>query len=149
MMCVLIPMVFLVVALACSALEPQEATGSSDEGLARIRKVLTAPAIQLPAPTPELTFRVGIVERGRIFGSTLDRLNLPNEPVPPGGPYAFEQRQLLGNPWAGQPLIKVDMLPLVSAVVSKARSAYAGRATRAARIEVEQSLQEFCATNDC
>ena len=87
------------------------------------------------------TFRTEI--RGRRLETVLDGLDFRAGPVPPEGLYAFEQAQLLGNPWAGRP-IAVNILPLVQAAHRAISHARHDRAERAARKEVQRALTEFC-----
>ncbi len=138
----------LLAALAISMLDPQEtqAPAPADPSLARIRAALSTPDV-LVVSEPIPMFRIRIVDRPLILGTTLTGWDFSKEPVPPGGLHAFEMRRVQGgNPWSGQPLIKFDVLPLILGGVKRTRAAYAARG---ARIEVEQSLQEFCAAHDC
>ncbi|MBM3770902.1 MAG: hypothetical protein FJW27_06375 [Acidimicrobiia bacterium] len=132
-----------VVALAVQG----QPSASGDEDLTRIRRALSAPAKRLDLVDIEPDFRARVDERR----SRLDGLLPPPQPMvppPPGGLYQFEQRQL-GNPWAGQPLVKVDVLPLIMGAIRHMRSAYRGHLERAARDLVIAELADFCAVNSC
>jgi hypothetical protein len=142
-------MLLLAAALAVAVAEAQEPVEPTDPRLARIRQALATPAIQLSPANPEPTFRVGIVGQQLLLAGPSDWSRPPAEPPIPGGLYAFEQRQRLGNPWAGQPLIKVDVLPVVGVLLDALRAAGRERALRQARREVATALEEFCASADC
>lgn len=133
---------------AVMALAAQGQPSSSDDAdLARIRRGLSAPAARLDLLDIEPDFRARVDERR----ARLDGLLPPPQPMvsrPPGGLYQFEQRQL-GNPWAGQPLVKVDVLPLIMGAIRHLRSAYRGHLERAARDLVIAELADFCAVNSC
>jgi hypothetical protein len=119
--------------------------------LSRIRQALETQSHLLK---PDVTQRTQPTFRAEIRGpkveTVFDRLDFRTGPVPPGGLYAFEQAQLLGNPWAGRPIIEVNVLPLVQAAhraVSKARH---DRAERTAHEDVQRTLIEFCENqNNC
>jgi len=112
--------------------------------VARIREALanapTDPFINLRTPAQ---FRVSIVERPRFF-------DLPpasdwrGGPIPPGGLYAYEQRQQIG-PSLAQPLISIDVLPIASLLAASVRSASRARALEAARNEVRREIAMYCA----
>lgn len=70
-------------------------------------------------------------------------------PRVPGGLYDFELRQLLGNPWAGVPLVKIDVLPFMSKAVDAIEGGYKAHLARAAREEVRSELANFCEANGC
>ena len=72
----------------------------------------------------------------------LEGLDFRAGPVPLEGVYAFEQAQVLGNPWAGR-AVAVNILPLVQAAHRAIRNARRGRAERAAQEEVQRALIEF------
>jgi len=90
----------------------------------------------LPAAQPQ--FRVNIVERQR-FG---DRV-LPDfrgGTVPPGGLYAYEQRQRIGPPMA-QALVVRDITQIASAVVGAIREAIrSGRVSKLGGLLVRPKL---------
>jgi len=76
--------------------------------------------------------------------AVFDALDFNGGPVPPGGSYAFEQRRrLFGDPWAGQAMIQVNVLPLVEAAYRAISSARHDHAERAAHDEVQRALIEF------
>jgi hypothetical protein len=114
--------------------------------LARIRQALSQPD-RLQRRNIEPTFRVAIQER------TWDRVgNNPNtreQPAPPGGLYGFEQRQRLGNPWANQPLIQIDMLPMAGRIIQSVKDARHAASEREAHEEVLRALSAFCSVNIC
>jgi len=114
--------------------------------LSRIRQALTRPN-PLQVVIPEPTFREVIQER------TLERAwekhSETGGPIPPGGLYAFEQRQRLGNPWAGQPMIQIDVLPLAERIFQSVRHSHHAQSERAAHEEVLRTLAEFCIANAC
>jgi hypothetical protein len=130
-----------------SASPEPAAAQTSTESLVRIRQALETHTqllgLHVTQENPP-TFRAEI--RGRKVESVLDRLDFRAGPKPPGGLYAFEQAQLFGNPWAGRPIIEVNVLPLFEAAyraISRARSRLG---ERAAQEEVQRAVVEFCAT---
>jgi hypothetical protein len=130
----------------------QEATvpppGDLPVSLQRIRLALAQPPPLVDDSTVTPTFRVLVREEQR-FQELLDLLDFGEEPRIPGGLTAFEQRRVLGNPWVGQPLILIDVLPMLNAGVQAIGKARRARAERAAREEVQQALVEFCALQGC
>jgi hypothetical protein len=115
--------------------------------LRRIRQALETQTQRLKPDATEPTkptFRTEI--RGRKIESVLDGLDFKAGPVPLGGLYAFEQAQLLGNPWAGRPIIAVNILPIVQAAHRAISNARHGRAERAAHEEAQRAVIELCRT---
>jgi hypothetical protein len=113
--------------------------------LTRIRQELERQSHPLAADVPQTiqpTFRA--VVQGQRIQAIFDALDFNGGPVPPGGLYAFEQRRLLGDPWAGQPLIQVNVLPVVKAAYHAISRARRDHAERAAHEEVRRALIEFC-----
>ena len=94
----------------------------------------------LPAAQPQ--FRVNIVERQR-FGDRVPP-DFRGGPVPPGGLYAYEQRQRIGPPMA-QPLVVIDITPIASAIVAAIRDARRSGETAAAREDVRRAIGQYCA----
>jgi len=135
----------LVASLSGQALsEPQPAADS--ESLARIRQALSQQKpLQMGNVTP--TFRVAIQER--TWDRVEEKPNRWENPVPPGGLHAFEQRQQLGNPWANQPLVQIDILPVAERMIQAVKDAQRAHRERAAHEEVLRSLWAFCITNVC
>jgi hypothetical protein len=112
--------------------------------LSRIRRALETESdlLKLDGTQASLpTFRTEI--RGRRLDTVLDGLDFRAGPVPLEGVYAFEQAQILGNPWAGR-AVAVNILPLVQAAHRAISNARRGRAERAAQAEVQRALVEFC-----
>jgi len=117
--------------------------------VARIRAALERPqALRLTVADRKPDFRVDIRER-QFAEDLLGRLDFRSGPVPPGGLYAFEQRQRIGPPGLGQPLISVDLLGIAQGLHSAVANARRSSAERAAREEVQRALAEFCAVHDC
>jgi len=94
------------------------------------------------AQTSRPTFRAAV--EGQRVQAVFDALDFNGGPVPPGGLYAFEQRRLLGNPWAGQSMIQVNVLPLVEAAYRAISNGHHDRAERGAHEAVQRALIEFC-----
>jgi len=116
--------------------------------LSRIREMVAQPVVlRVVLPETPVDFRVDVRERQPL--ALLDTLDVESGPVPPGGLYAFEQRQRAGQMWLGQPLAQTDLMATahsIGAAVGKVRRA---RAENAAREEVQRALAEFCATHNC
>ena len=116
--------------------------------LGRIREMVAQPVgLRVALPERPVDFRVDVRERQPM--ALLDTLDFGSGPVPPGGLYAFEQRQRAGQEWLGQPLAQTDLLATshsIRAAVGKVRRA---RAEHAAREEVQRALTEFCAIHNC
>ncbi len=93
-------------------------------------------------------FRVDIRAR-RFEEDLLGRLDFRSGPVPPGGLYAFEQRQRIGPPGIAQPLMMVDVLAISRALHGAIANARRASAETAAREEVQRELAAFCAAHDC
>jgi hypothetical protein len=119
-----------------------QAQDASD--LARIRRALTTPSLLRPQP-PEPTFRI-VVDATSFQGQRPSDAPLP---PPPGGLYAFELRQQLGNPWKGEPLIKVDVLPLADRLFSAIGRARRRDAQSDTQDDIRRVLAEFCSVNVC
>jgi hypothetical protein len=127
-------------------------TGDQEQivSLDRIRKALERDrSSRLLIERPEPTFQVTVRELIHLTDPHGQDAFIDNLHPPRGGLYAFEQRQRLGNPWAGQPFIKVDVLPLLESVGQSIRKARHAHAQRSAQDEVERALTEFCAVNEC
>src|SRR5262249_19272106 len=79
--------------------------------------------LRLTPPDRKPDFRVEIQER-KFVEDLLDRLlNFKSGPVPPGGLYAYDQRQRMGSPVVGQTLMSVDMLGVGHALLNAVASA--------------------------
>jgi hypothetical protein len=129
-----------------SASSEPAAAQTSTGSLSRIRQALETQTHSLKLDATQEnppTFRAEI--RGRRVESVLDRLDFRPGPMPPGGLYAFEQAQLLGNPWAGRPMIEVNVLPIFEAAYRAISSARSRHAERAAHEAVQRALIELCA----
>lgn len=117
--------------------------------LDRIRSALAQPAGTLQIETDHTAdFTVHVRERAPLE-EIVPSLDFRSGPVPPGGLYAFEQRQRLGQPYAEQPLIQIDVLPFAHVVVDAIRHARHAAAERAAREQVRRELAAFCVEHGC
>jgi hypothetical protein len=117
--------------------------------LNRIREMLGQPVgLRVMLPERKVDFRVDVHERQPAM-ELLDTLDFRSGPVPPGGLYAFEQRQRAGQAWSQQPLIQVDLLAIAQSLGTAAGKARRTAAENAARQEVVNALREFCATHNC
>jgi hypothetical protein len=137
------------------AVDPSSAPDASElpVSLTRIRTALERPEkLRLTLPEPDAHFRVEIRERPLYSPNLLAPVETLWSPspgrVPPGGLYAFEQRQRFGGLWS-QPMLSVDLLSIGSAVQKAIANARRTRAENAAREEVRRALAEFCAVHDC
>ena len=130
---------------------PAPPVNDSPVSVERIQRALAKPApLILDDASVTPTFRVVVREEQRFQNLKLrDLSDVGHEPRIPGGLHAFEQRQLQGNPWIGQPIITIDVLPMIEAAVEAFGRAHRVRAEKAARDEVRQALLEFCGTRDC
>jgi hypothetical protein len=138
-------MTALLLILALGAEQLPNPPDSSD--LARIRRALEQPR-SLDIQSSEPTFRVSTDERSPTLQSPKPP-DLSGGPQVPGGLYAFEQRQRLGNAWAGQPWLSVDVLPLADKVAQLIKSARRASLEHSAQTEVKRALEEFCASHSC
>jgi hypothetical protein len=147
-------MLGVVVTLTAALCAQQPAGGEPPQhelpvSVARIRAGLErTQVLRLTLTDRKPDFRVDIRER-RFEEDLLNRLDFRSGPVPPGGLYAFEQRQRIGPPGIAQPLVMVDVLAIGQALHSAIANARRSSAERAAREEVQRALAEFCATHDC
>ena len=136
-------------AVLLSSADPQCASADHpDASLERIRKALATPSIQSQSLPPEPTFRVRI-QQTLLFDQSSQRDDLTGGPTPPGGLYAFEQRQRSGNPWAGQPWIQVDMLALAERLIKSVKDTRRAHDERTAHEEVLRALSALCVANVC
>ena len=119
-----------------------------DAQLQRIRKGLAATPLLQPAAQPEPTFTMQVVERALALRRPPDSRDYSAGPPPPGGLYAFEQRRQLGNPWAGQALVTVDLMAIARRAGALNRT-LRDRAAKSASREVAASLAGFCAAQGC
>ena len=108
------------------------------QGLERQHHLLAPDVPQTSQPT----FRAAV--QGQRIQAVFDALDFNGGPVPPGGLYAFEQRRLSGNPWAGQAVIQVNVLPLVEATYRAISRTRHDHAERGAHEAVQRALIEFC-----
>jgi hypothetical protein len=133
-----------------ATLSGQGPSGTQPQGdstsLARIRQALSQ-RDPLQMQNIEPTFRVAIEERA--WDRVRNSPNARENPAPPGGLYGFEQRQRLGNPWANQPLVQIDMLPIAERLMQSLKDARHAHSEREAHEEVLRALSAFCATNVC
>src|SRR5262249_36116332 len=135
----------LVASLSGQALSESQPAADS-ESLARIRQALSQQnPLQMRNVTP--TFRVAIQER--TWDRVEEKPNRWENPVPPGGLHAFEQRQQLRNPWANQPLVQIDILPIAERMIQAVKDGRHAHSERAAHEEVLRSLSAFCIANIC
>jgi hypothetical protein len=109
-----------------------------------IREALERPAstqLSLRVVIPD--FVVTVTERER-FEKLAPPWDFRSGPVPPGGLYAYEQRQRTGVAFT-QPLVSVDLLAIgrgIAGAISGARSAHRADA---AHDEVQRAIAEYCA----
>ena len=121
--------------------------------MSRIHAALDRPApLRLTLPEPKPDFRVEIRQRPlyspNLLGPVEGLWSTTTGPVPPGGLYAFEQRQRLGQQWT-QPVFSVDLLSIGAGLQRAIANARRSRAEKAARDEVQRALAEFCAVHPC
>ena len=115
---------------------------------ARIRRELKKPAPpRLFVPPSQADFSIQVIEKQR-FQDLLSLLDFGGGPVAPGGLYAHQQRQVLGQQQS-QPLFNVDVMAAGGAVVNAISKARRARAERLAREEVRGALVDFCAARGC
>jgi hypothetical protein len=138
-------MIALLLVLALGAAQIPDTPESPD--LDRIRRALEQPR-SADILSSEPTFRVSTEERTPTLRSPKPP-DLSGGPRPPGGLYAFEQRQRLGNVWEGQPWISIDLLPVADRIAQLVRSARRASLEHSAQTEVKQALAEFCAVHEC
>ena len=127
--------------------QSQTASGNLPVSMSRIRDALKRPEGLRVRPAPKADFKVEINEAQR-FRDLLDLLDFGGGPVAPGGWYAFQQRQLLGQQQS-QPMVSFDAGAMGQAVGSAIAKARRARAERIARDEVQRALIEFCAAHEC
>ena len=114
----------------------------------RIRRELKKPAPpRLFVPPSQADFSIQVIEKQR-FQDLLSLLDFGGGPVAPGGLYAHQQRQVLGQQQS-QPLFNADLLAAGGAVVKAISKARRARAERLAREEVRGALVDFCAARAC
>jgi hypothetical protein len=135
----------LVTTLSGQVLNGTQPRGDSTS-LARIRQALSQPD-PLQTRNIEPTFRLAIQER--MWDRVANNPNARDNPVPPGGLYGFEQRQRLGNAWANQPLVQIDLLPIAERLIQSLKDARHAHSEREAHEEVMRALSAFCSTNIC
>jgi hypothetical protein len=144
-------MIWTVLAVVFSlTLQSQDAAAQSSAdptSLARIREALMRQSM-LRLTIPEPTFRVTIQDRTP-FTHMFNPLDLKGGPTPPGGLYAFEQRQRFGNPWAGQPMFQFNVLPAAQLIIQSVDQSRRAQSQRAAHEEMLRELAEFCIHNIC
>jgi len=126
----------------------QSAAPELPVSLDRIRAALAQAGAPLLITPPAADFSVHIRERTADEG-IVPSLDFRSGPLPPGGLYAYEQRRRLGTPYAEQPLIEVDVLPIGRAIGSAISRAHRAAVERNARTEVEESLTAFCERHAC
>lgn len=145
--------VLVAVASTTATQYPAHATASqlaSPHSINRIRKMLDQPAdLRLPTLEPTAAFKVEVREWQLFLEPLFKASDFDGGPLPPGGLYAFEQRQRLGGEWKGQPLIEVDLLPVGKTLGMAIRNALHSRARSAALEDVQRTVAEFCATHSC
>jgi hypothetical protein len=138
----ILPLVATLSGHGLSGTEPK----ADSTALARIRQALSQ-RDPLQVRSIEPTFRVAIQER--MWDRVGNHPNAWDNRVPPGGLYGFEQRQRLGNPWANQPLVQIDMLPIAEGLIQAVKGSWHAHSEREAHEEVVRSLAAFCSTNIC
>lgn len=117
--------------------------------LSRIRTALKKPAPprRLLRPPSQADFSIQILEKQR-FTDLLGLIDFGSGPVAPGGLYAYQQRQVLGQQQS-QPLFNVDVLAIGNSIGNAVRNAWRERAERLATQEVRRALVDFCAEREC
>jgi hypothetical protein len=129
---------------------PAAATADRSEtaSIERIRAALErAPktSVTLETLVPPATFRLVIREAQHCCPlPPLGLSSFASGPVPPGGLYAFEQRQRIG-PRSAPPLFLVDVMPLARAIGAGFREAQRARRRMAAEEEVHREIAAYCA----
>ncbi len=114
----------------------------------RIRAELARPnRLRLTSLRSAADFSIEIQERER-FRALVERLDF-GSPSVPGGLYAFEQRRRLGQAWSSQPLVKVDVSPAGRSMMRAVSDWKRNRAEAAAHQDVKETLEQFCAVQDC
>jgi hypothetical protein len=109
----------------------------------RIRAALERPqTIDLDRIDQVPRFRVVIREPQRF--RDLPPLDFSAGPVPPGGLYAYEQRQRIGPPMS-QPLVSIDVMPIAQAIGRAAAGVRRARGEAAARDALQRAIAEYCA----
>jgi hypothetical protein len=129
------------------------ATPDLPVSLTRIREALERPApLRITLPESNADFHVEIRERPlyspNLLGPVESLWSTGTSPVPPGGLYAFDQRQRLRQQWS-QPMFAVDLLSIATAAQKAVANARRSSAEKAARDEVRRALAEFCSTHEC
>ena len=128
--------------------QEQPSTRDLPVSLSRIREALKKPdRLRRLLPLPQADFSVQILERQR-FADLLSLIDFGSGPVAPGGWYAHQQRQVLGQQQS-QPLVNVDMTAIGNSVGKALSKARRDRAERLAREEVRRALVDFCAESEC
>jgi tRNA A58 N-methylase Trm61 len=116
--------------------------------LSRIREALEqSKSLRILPLHPEADFRV-VIRQNKPSDTVTDSSDFRGGPVPPGGLYAFEQRQRLGQQWS-EPLIRVDLLAVTALLTTALAKAHRARAESAARTEVQRTFTNFCETYSC
>jgi hypothetical protein len=138
----ILPLVVSLSGQSVSAPQPER----DSESLARIRHALSQPN---PLQTLDVqpTFRVAIQQT--MWNRVENKPNRWENPAPPGGLHAFEQRRQLGNPWANQPFVQIDMLPIAGLMIHSVKDALRAHSERAAHEEVQRTFAAFCVMNEC
>jgi hypothetical protein len=144
----MIPWVLVAALVAGSGAQSAAAPASDPPAvsLAAIRKALTGPSPRLRLDPLTPTFRIVVWEAPRFY--LPDRGDVGG-PAPPGGLVAFEQRQMLGNPWLGQPLFKLDLLHQVEKIGQAIGETRRRAQTEAARQDAARPLIEMCLGGVC
>lgn len=114
--------------------------------LERIREALASsrPRSLLEAIDVVPHFRLEVEQQRPTFVEMFSPEAFKGGPVPPGGLYAFEQRQRLSlnsTPYVAS----VDLMSIFSGIANVVSEARRARAAAAARAEVERAMAEFCA----
>ena len=140
-----------ILAVSTPSAQAQDKPAARDlpTSLSRIRAALKKPEPprRIMKPPSQADFNVQVLEKQR-FSDLLSLIDFGSGPVAPGGWYAYQQRQVLGQQQS-QPLFSVDMLSIGSAVGSAVSKARRDRAERLAREEVQRALVDFCAEREC
>ena len=136
---------------ASAGQDPQprpQSQGALPISLSRIREALKKPdrLRGLLAP-PQADFSVQVLEKQR-FADLLSLIDFGSGPVAPGGWYAHQQRQVIGQQQS-QPLVNVDLMAIGTSVGKALSQARRDRAERLARDEVRRALVDFCAEREC
>src|SRR4051794_6459907 len=107
--------------------------------LSRIREGLKRPDPRLSTPPVKADFKIEINEQQR-FQDLLDLLDFSAAPVMPAVRFGGSQTQ---------PLFTTSVSGIGASLAKSVSKARRARAERLAREEVQQALNQFCASHEC